>query len=107
MKTKHSNKEIKNHPNDDVRQIADDLDKASAISAFSESEGGKILIKALVKDVVGCVDALCSHYKQYSQLEIVGVCAEMKNKIDILRSLTGAKAGKESLESILDEAMRE
>ena len=43
------NEKIKNHPDQEVRDIAEDLDKVTALSVVAESEGGKLLVSGLIE----------------------------------------------------------
>lgn len=80
--------------------IANELEKASSLDAVAQSEGGQLLVKALLQDIVGCVDMLGSSYKTLSQQEFIGVCADMKTKLDMARVLVRAK---KSVDVLTDE----
>lgn len=88
-----------------VKDMIKDLDKVSAIEAVSISEGGKKLVSELVKDIVGDVETLCSGYKTMSVQEFVGICADMKSKIDLTRVITRAKDSKDYLENLISDTI--
>lgn len=91
--------------NPEQEAIANELEKASALDAVAQSEGGQILVKALLQDIVGCVDALGSQYKTLSQEAFISICADMKTKLDIARSLVRAKPNMDALNEELKAAL--
>lgn len=98
----------KNKPgeSEQVTLLRDELDVASSLDAVSLSEGGKALIEALTKDIVTNIERLSS-YKDKSHIELIALCADMSNKLTIVRSITRAKKNKEFLEGELMEALKE
>jgi hypothetical protein len=96
MRTKQEEKEIK-----------DDLEAVSAISAIADQEGGKKLVRGLVTDIVGCVDTLCSKHKTLTMQEFISVCAEMKTKLDMVRVIKRARKNKKYLEELLADTLSE
>lgn len=93
--------------NAEQKEIADELDAASALEAVSASTGGKLLSSALVSDVVDLIDALGSKYRTLTHLEFISLCADMKTKLDLMRSLSRAKKNKDYLKEILEEKLKE
>lgn len=87
--------------------IARDLDAAAALYAVSTSQGGKALINALISDTVGVVDSLSNTYKEATHMELLSLCAELKTKLDLLRSLSRSKINKDFLEEILAEKLKD
>ena len=107
MRKKLTQKEIAEHPNESVRGIASDLDKASSLSAVSDTEGGKLLLASLVSDIVGIVDGLSMKYSTLTMQEFVSLCAEMKSKTDLARAISRSKKNKAYLVELLDDALTE
>lgn len=98
---------VTDNPNDAVKAIADDLDKAYALEALSNFEGGKILIKGLISDIVSIVDSLALKYKKLSHVEMIVLCADLKSKMDVMRAITRARKNRDLLEGDLEEALKE
>ncbi len=74
----------------EVKEIKDELGVFTALEAVANSEGGKVLITTHMSDVVSIVDALGAHYGTYSHAQLMSMCAEMKTKLDMVRTLTRA-----------------
>ena len=91
--------------NPEIADMVDDLGKISAITVIGDSQGGKILVKGLVSDVVGNVDTLCAKYATLSLQEFISLCADMKSKIDLIRVITRARKNKKSLEAMIGETL--
>lgn len=85
--------------------IADDLDNVSSISVIADMDGGKLLIKSLVKDIISSVDTLCAKYGTLTTQEFVGLSADMKSKIDLVRVLKNSKKNKEYLHDLLEQEL--
>lgn len=103
MPKRITKKEILEHPKSAVRDIADDLDKAAALDALASSEGGVILLKSLVSDILSAIDTLTSKYNTLTNQEFVGICADIKTKIDIAKAIKRANANKKFLEDLLEK----
>lgn len=93
--------------NPEVKSMMEDLGTITAISAVGLSEGGKILVSSLVKDVVGIVDILCSQYHKLTQNEFISYCADMNSKLDLVRAITRSQRNKQDLESIIADTIKE
>ena len=89
---------------DDIKK---DIQKYSSIDAISNSQGGKIVVTSLRKDVVSTIDELISKYKTLSHTEMIALCATLHARLSLLRVLTRAKKLKkyamEEMEFILKE----
>lgn len=67
---------------DDIKQ---DIRKYSALEATAKSDGGKILLDSLKKDIVSAVDELGTKYKTIPHIELVSICAKLSERLTILR----------------------
>lgn len=89
-----------------INDIEKDLQEAVALSAISESDGGKILVKSLLTDIVSAVDKLSSGYMTLTMQEFVAISATLKSNKEMLDVLVKAKGNKEYLEGLLKEALQ-
>lgn len=96
---------IKNSKNPNVKLIADELDRVSAISAIADMEGGKLLISQLIKDIVDTIDTLSTKYKTLTTQEFIGHCAGMESKLSLVRTLKKARKNKDIAQADLAEAL--
>ena len=104
---KNKNEKIKNSNNPALKSTADDLDKSAAISALSDTEGGKILLEGLLKDVISSVEELTAKYRTLTMQDFVGICSDMQNKLDLARAIARSKKNKEFLEGELERMLAE
>lgn len=91
----------------EVAEIKDELGSFAALEAVANSEGGQLLISSHMKDVVSIVDSLGANYNVYSHTQLMAMCAEMKTKLDMVRTLTRAEKNKTFMQETLDAALRQ
>jgi hypothetical protein len=77
------------------------LDKYHDLKALADIPGGKILVEALLTDSVSKVDTLMSQYQSLSHIEMIALCASIKEKMDIVRALTRAESNLKELSDAL------
>lgn len=90
---------------EDQKSIASDLDVASALEAVALSEGGKIIVSGLLKDVVSAAETLSAKHQTLTLQEFIGICADMKSKLDLIRVISRSKKNKSYLQGLLEEAI--
>lgn len=93
----------KNKPSNVIEEIKDDLGNNIAIQSVHNSEGGQLLIEALISDSFGAIDRLCIEVATMSHIEMVSLVCKIKERLDLIKVMTGAKARKEVLEDLLVE----
>lgn len=71
--------------------LEDRLAKVAAISSLYASEGGAILVRELLKDVMGLMDTICAKHRVLTLAEFVGIGAEMKSKMDLAQAIAHSK----------------
>lgn len=85
----------------------DDIDVYTALKTVASSDGGKILIANLLKDIVGTVGVLENQYKTLSHIEVIAHCAAMSEKLALLRTLTRASQNLDDLKKLLEDTLSE
>lgn len=90
-----------------VEEMSDEFDAFNALDILSTSEGGKILIKSLTKDVMGTLETIVLKYNTLTHIEFIAYSAKIKEKIDILRSLTRARKNKQFITEEIDKLLEE
>lgn len=105
----HKNKLLKDKPDADeaLIGIADELDEKHSLAVLAESEGGKLLITATLKDIATTVSALSTQYKEATHTDLIVLCAELDKNLALHHTLKRAKKHKEELEEVLKEALTE
>jgi len=104
-KVKITDEQKANHP--EIEEIMNDANKYSAIDAVAISEGGKILIGSLTSDIVSDIDTLCAKYSKFTIQEFISTCSDMKNKLDLLRTLSRAYKNKQDTLDLISETLKE
>jgi len=90
-----------------TEEVKKDIKKYSAIDAISNSEGGKIVISSLQKDVVSVIDEMISKYKVASHTELISLCATLSARLTLLRVLNRSKKLKKVALEELDFLLKE
>lgn len=91
----------------EVVEIEKDLGTYISLETLADSEGGKILVDNLAKDIIGLTESLGIKYKTATHAELMGLCADLESKTTILRLITRAKKNKELAQDALKEALME
>jgi len=77
------------------------LDKYHDLKALADTPGGRLLVEAFIADVVSKVDVLVSQYSTLSHIEMIALCASIKEKLDVARALTRAEDNLKELSDAL------
>ncbi len=94
--------EVKNY----IESIKKDTRKYAAIEAVANTEGGRVLISGLKKDLIDTIDNIATNYKDISHVELVALSAKLSAKLSLLRSIELSKKNKELASEALEEAMK-
>lgn len=88
-----------------VDELKDDLGDSIAVKNLYDSEGGQILINGLVSDVIDAMDTLMMNVSALSHIELITLVCKMKERVDIIKVITGAKSKSEIYDSLLKEEL--
>lgn len=88
-------------------EIQEDVSLYKSLDALAHSDGGKILIDSLGKDVVNSVDNLTAKYKEASHIELISIIAKLQSDLSLLRVLTRAEKNKEQAQEELKKLLEE
>jgi len=91
----------------EIEEIKADLKENSKVSVIGDTEGGKVLLKALLADIANGVQTLCNKNSSMTLQEFISVSALMKANVDLYCAIGKAKLNKEYLEKLLAEALLE
>lgn len=87
--------------------IKEDVKKMKALAAIPNTEGGKLLIDSLGKDIVNGVETLIGSYKEATDIKLRATIAKLQADLGLLRVLTRAeensKVAQEALKNLLEE----
>lgn len=90
----------------ELKEIAEDADKFHALKTVFDQEGGKVLVEALITNVINGVDRLSS-YADMSRDELVSLAAQITISLNTARALTRAEENMSLADEQLQEALGE
>lgn len=88
-------------------QVKVDLGNAQALKILNDSEGGQLLIESLSHDVLGAIEALCINPQSISHIEFVSFAVRIKERLEILQTMTGANGRQQLLREILAKLLEQ
>lgn len=93
--------------NQEVFDLAAQADQLQELKALADMEGGKQLIKLLIKDVVFKVNQLQASYRTASHIELLAIISEMSAHLNTAKLLINSKENIELLDKELAESLSE
>ena len=106
MKTKTKKTKPKKKATNPKEELQDLLGNQIALKALHDSEGGEILIDSLIKDIFDAIDILCTQDSLKDHTVMIVLACKIKERMDILKSLTGAKSQVEVYQDLLSEVLK-
>lgn len=104
-------KVLKDNPevaeDEDLLSLIEQADEQHDIKAMAESNGGKIVAKLLLQDVVGKVMQLEAMYKTASHIELVAVIADLSAYLTTAKLFIRSKENVKLLDEQIAEALTE
>ena len=88
-----------------VKEITKDLGTATALDAYKDSEGGKILVKGLISDIIGAIESITTNTSVLTINDFITLSVRIKERLDVIRALNGAKTNREILEDELKKEL--
>lgn len=88
-------------PKPNKTEIETDRENYLALSLLADSDGGKLLIANLLKDVASTVERLSMDYKTATHFELVRLCSDLNSKLSLYRSLTRAEGQLEIVDDVI------
>lgn len=90
---------------DKKAEIEKSLGNLKAINIAMDSEGGDLLVKTYLKDVLNSLDKLAYNFSTYTHIELVCECAKLYSKLEILRTIKNSKKNEIIAENDLKELL--
>lgn len=91
----------------ELQEIQEDVNIYKSLDSLAHSEGGKILIESLGKDVVNGVESLLSKYKDAPEMDLRSTIAKLQSDLALLRVLTRSEKNKKQAEEELQKLLEE
>lgn len=88
-----------------VKEMTKELGVAVALDAYKDSEGGKILVKGLISDIIGAIESITTNTSALTINDFITLSVRIKERLDVIRALNGAKTNREILEEELKKEL--
>tara|TARA_R110000868_G_scaffold206236_2_gene454993 strand:- start:747 stop:1031 length:285 start_codon:yes stop_codon:yes gene_type:complete len=89
----------------DKKEVEKAIGDLKAINIAMDSEGGDLLVKTYLKDVLNSMDKLAYNFPTLSHIELVSECAKLHSKLEILRTIKNSKKNQIIAENDLREIL--
>lgn len=99
--------QMKTNNEEKVKEIKADIKLYSELEALKNSNGGKILIKSLLKDIIAGLENICGSYKTATHIDLITRIADIDNKMTIFRSINLSTKNKTMAREALKEVIQE
>ena len=78
-----------------------------ALNLLAETDGGKIVIASLLKDITMSVERLASDYRTATHFELVRHCSDLNSRLSLYRALTRAEENLKDIDAIIAESLKD
>ncbi len=85
-----------------IKALTDDIDTYESIEIVADSEGGKIILDSLKRDVMAAILSL-SQFKKATHTELIALCATVTERLNMYKMMTNAKKNKTDALKALSE----
>lgn len=75
-----------------------------SLDQLRQSDGGKVLVDGLLKDIAGSIDVLAHRYGEMTRDQMTAICAEIAVRVNTVNAIRNSKA---NLDVIVEEALKE
>ncbi len=97
----------KENQNSELKEIEEDIKKFSKIAEIGKTDGGKEIIQALERDIVGVIDELKNKYKRAKHFSLICMLSKLSEKLDLYRVLTRAEQNKKDAKKEYEKRLKE
>jgi len=82
-------------------EVKEELSTYKKLSALKDSEGGKILITSIRRDIESTITTLTASYLELDEVRLKALCAKLDTDSSMLMVLLNADKNKEQAKEIL------
>lgn len=75
-----------------------------SLDQLRKSDGGKVLVDTLMKDIANTVEAMVFQYKTLSHTELLGLCAEISVRYNTIRAIENSS---KNLAEVVEIALKD
>lgn len=87
------------------QSLRKDKDFYHDLKALKDTEGGKILIEALIKDTINMMNWLANSYETAPEMELRTRCARLQSTLSMLSTLNNAETNEADIDILIEEAL--
>jgi hypothetical protein len=88
-----------------MEELKSEIEKFDNIAHFKDSEGGKLIMKSLVRDMIDGITSMATRHSLMTLQEFISLGAELKSKIDLYDVLVNALGNKNSAQDELEKEL--
>lgn len=92
---------------DEIVGLADEADLFHSLKAVYNTDGGKLVVSRLVRDVVSRVNWLSGNYQEASDMRLRTECAAIASLLGVAKLLTKAEENETFLNEQIAQALEE
>ena len=109
MPVQSTRKQIKKLAEQDplLKSLLADSENAHDLKVLFESDGGKLLVSALLQDIINAVDKIAGSYQTATHQELMSYAATLSTNLNLIRSLGRASENEAAIEEMIKEHLAE
>lgn len=89
----------------EVQDMIEDSNRLHSLKVVLDQEGGRMLVEALMEDVMGALNHVTSGYKTLNHAELMAQCATLKANLDLVSTLKRASLNEKELDEWIKEQL--
>lgn len=94
-----------------IKAAQEDIKRLASLEGLVNTEGGRLLLSALLQDVVASIDMICSSYETAADTQLRAMCARLGERISMYRSLKAVPGNKKyalaALKELIEQSVAE
>lgn len=85
--------------------LLDERKEKFALATLMQTDGGKVITRALLTDIKRQIELLSVSYKTESHTTLIQLCADLNASLNLYRALTRAEENVKELDQAIEEAI--
>lgn len=87
----------------DVQSAVADAETQGALASFASTKAGEVVLKGMRQNLAMTIDSISSGYRTLSHVELMAACAQLEDRIALLRTFTRAPKNLQLIEEAIEE----
>jgi len=90
-----------------IEMLQEDLRLQKSIAEIRNSEGGKTIVKGMIKDVISAIENIADNHNTLTQQEFIALGAKVRVNIDLIKVITSSQGNMEYYQDLLEKELNE